>query len=49
MDYFKDFVNTMGFPIGVSAFLLIRIEKKLDQLNNTIIQLLDTFIKQKND
>lgn len=44
---FKDFINTMGFPIGVSAFLLIRIEKKLDQLNNTIIQLLDTFIKQK--
>ena len=46
MNYFKDLINTMGFPIGVSAFLLIRIEKKLDQLNNSIIQLMETFVKQ---
>lgn len=48
MEYFKELIGTVGFPIAVSAFLLVRIEKKLDQLNNTLIDLMETFLKQSN-
>lgn len=46
MDYFKDLINTMGFPIAISSFLLIRVDRKLEQLNNTLIQLIETVLKQ---
>ena len=45
MEYVKDMISTVGFPIAVAAFLLVRIEKKLDQLNNTLISLMETFLK----
>ncbi len=46
MDYFKELINTMGFPIAITSFLLVRVDKKLDQLNNTLIQLIETVLTQ---
>lgn len=42
-----DMINKMGFPIVVSGFLLIRIDKKLETLNNTLITLINTFLEQE--
>lgn len=39
MNDFMPLITNFGFPIAVTAFLLIRIEKKLDDLNNAIINL----------
>jgi hypothetical protein len=47
MDYIIDVIGNFGFPIGVSAFLLIRIEAKLDELNKTILQVLEALVKNK--
>ncbi|WP_298845804.1 YvrJ family protein [Clostridium sp.] len=32
-------VNTVGFPIGVSIYLLVRFEKKIEDLNISISSL----------
>lgn len=32
-------VSTVGFPIGVSIYLLVRFEKKIEELNNSISNL----------
>jgi|LGVF01.2.fsa_nt_gb hypothetical protein len=47
MENAVDIISNLGFPIGVSAFLLIRIEKKLDELNKTILQVLEAFVKNE--
>jgi hypothetical protein len=47
MDHIVDLISNLGFPIGVSAFLLIRIEKKLDELNKTILQVLEAFVRNE--
>ncbi|SHK46223.1 YvrJ family protein [Paramaledivibacter caminithermalis] len=44
-DAFINLVSQTGFPIAVTAFLLIRIEKKLDQLNQTLVHMAETFSK----
>lgn len=36
---FYDFVSNVGFPIAVSAYLLLRIESKLDKLAEAITTL----------
>jgi len=33
------YVGNLGFPIAVAAFLLVRIESKLDQLTASIAEL----------
>ena len=38
-DAFVKLVNTVGFPIGVSIYLLVRFEKKIDNLNKSISDL----------
>jgi flagellar biogenesis protein FliO len=38
-DAFVKLVNTVGFPIGVSIFLLVRFEKKIEDLNKSISDL----------
>mgnify|MGYP001613630889 FL=1 len=38
-DAFVKLVNTVGFPIGVSIFLLVRFEKKIEDLNKSIADL----------
>ena len=38
-DAFVKLVNTVGFPIGVSVFLLVRFEKKIEDLNKSISDL----------
>lgn len=48
MDIFEKFVSNVGFPIAVTGFLLLRIEKKLDQLNNTLIDIVEMFVKHEN-
>ncbi|MCB2291433.1 YvrJ family protein [Clostridium sp. CS001] len=38
-DTFIKLVNTVGFPIGVSIYLLVRFEKKIEDLNKSISEL----------
>jgi flagellar biogenesis protein FliO len=38
-DAFVKLVNTVGFPIGVSIYLLVRFEKKIEDLNKSISSL----------
>ena len=38
-DVFVKLVNTVGFPIGVSIYLLVRFEKKIEDLNKSIADL----------
>ena len=38
-DAFIKLVNTVGFPIGVSIYLLVRFEKKIEELNKSISDL----------
>ncbi|MBU3188408.1 YvrJ family protein [Clostridium bowmanii] len=38
-DAFVKLINTVGFPIGVSIYLLVRFEKKIEDLNKSISQL----------
>ncbi|MGK0466864.1 YvrJ family protein [Clostridium sp.] len=38
-DAFIKLVNTVGFPIGVSVYLLIKFEKKIEDLNKSISNL----------
>ena len=38
-DAFVKLVNTVGFPIGVSIYLLVRFEKKIEYLNKSICDL----------
>lgn len=39
-DAFVKLVNTVGFPIGVSIYLLVRFEKKIENLNKSISDLI---------
>lgn len=48
-ELFNNFLGNIAFPILVTAFLLTRIEKKLDILNTTIIDLMELVIRQKVD
>lgn len=45
MDDFYSVVANVGFPIAVTGFLLFRLEKKLTELNNTLINLMELLIK----
>ncbi|MCB2291026.1 YvrJ family protein [Clostridium sp. CS001] len=38
-DALVQLVNTVGFPIGVSIYLLVRFEKKIENLNKSISDL----------
>jgi hypothetical protein len=38
-DAFVKLVNTVGFPIGVSVYLLVKFEKKIEDLNKSISKL----------
>ncbi|MBB6218720.1 hypothetical protein HNQ80_004895 [Anaerosolibacter carboniphilus] len=48
MEILNEFVSTLGFPIAVTAFLLIRIEKKLDELNKTLLLMIEHLGKAQN-
>ena len=48
-ELFNNFLGNIAFPILVTSFLLTRVEKKLDQLNTTIINLMELVIRQKDD
>ncbi|MGJ0909501.1 YvrJ family protein [Clostridium botulinum] len=39
MDEFITLIANVGFPISISAYLLIRIETKLDKLTESISEL----------
>lgn len=45
MDEFVNLIGNLGFPIAVCSYLLIRFEKKIDSLNESI-QELNTSIKE---
>jgi flagellar biogenesis protein FliO len=38
-DAFVKLINTVGFPIAVSIYLLVRFEKKIEDLNKSISDL----------
>jgi hypothetical protein len=44
---FSEFIGEVAFPILVTAFLLMRVEKKLDQLNDTLISVLEMMVQSK--
>lgn len=44
MDELINLIGNLGFPIAVCAYLLVRFEKKIDILNDSI-QELNTSIK----
>ncbi|MCR1899966.1 YvrJ family protein [Irregularibacter muris] len=48
-ELFSNLSGNIAFPILVTSFLLTRVEKKLDQLNTTIINLMELVIRQKDD
>ena len=39
MDDLLNVIGNLGFPIAVTVYLLVRFEKKIDQLNETIYDL----------
>jgi len=45
MDELVKIIGNLGFPIAVSAFLLVRIENQLNQLNQTLIKMMELFPK----
>ncbi|MGH4123485.1 MAG: YvrJ family protein [Clostridium sp.] len=45
MDDFYTMVTNIGFPIAVTGFLLVRVEKKLDELNNTLIKMMELIVR----
>ncbi|HHW62140.1 MAG TPA: YvrJ family protein [Syntrophomonadaceae bacterium] len=44
MDELMQLIGNVGFPIAVSAYLLIRIEGRLMELNSAIIELREAII-----
>lgn len=44
MEDWLNLIGNVGFPIAVSAYLLIRVEAKLGQLSNAITQLREAII-----
>ncbi|WP_438350934.1 YvrJ family protein [Paenibacillus sp. FA6] len=44
-------ISTLGFPIVLTGYLLLRFEKKIEKLNNTIMEMLqiirDEVLKKK--
>lgn len=42
---FSSLISDVGFAYVVTGFLLFRIDKKLDQLNQTLIDMMELFIK----
>jgi hypothetical protein len=41
MGEWEPFITNTAFPIGVTVFLLIRLERKLDELNKTILNMMN--------
>lgn len=39
MDDLINIIGNIGFPIGISIYLLVRIEEKIDSLTNSILEL----------
>ncbi|MFZ5968591.1 MAG: YvrJ family protein [Bacillota bacterium] len=46
MEALAKMIANLGFPITVASFLLIRIEKQLNQLNQTMLELIELLSKQ---
>ncbi|MBR4696236.1 MAG: YvrJ family protein [Selenomonadaceae bacterium] len=46
MTEYLSAVGNLGFPIAVTAFLLVRIESKLGALNDSIQQLTQTIARK---
>ena len=40
MEEFLTLVANVGFPIAVASFMLLRMEKKVDELNTTLARLM---------
>lgn len=40
LDLVTTTIGNFGFPMVLTAYLLIRFEKKIESLNNTILELL---------
>jgi hypothetical protein len=38
-DSLVKLINTVGFPIGVSIYLLVRLDKKLDSISKSLNEL----------
>ncbi|MCD5411021.1 MAG: YvrJ family protein [Clostridiales bacterium] len=47
MELFVDIVGNIGFPIVVAAFLLIRVERKLEEINKRWLEMLKILATQR--
>ena len=47
MEEMMNFIQNTGFAVGVAAFLLIRVDKTLKELRDSIISLTVTIDKMK--
>ncbi len=48
MDFLIETIANVGFPIGISIYLLIRIEGKLENLTTSIEKLSQTIVEKWN-
>lgn len=46
MEELRSFISQFGFQTFVASFLLIRVEKKLDMLNNTLIHMMEVIANE---
>lgn len=47
MEIFSQIVSNLGFPIAVAAFLLLRVEKKMEELDKTLMEIMETLLKYR--
>ena len=47
MDIWLSVIGEYGFPVAVTFYLLYRIEKKLDQLNHSVLYLVKLWQQQE--
>lgn len=47
MEGLSELIASVGFPIAVTAFLLMRLEKRLDNLNDNLVDLAEILLKNK--
>ena len=47
MDIWLSVLGEYGFPVAVTFYLLYRIEKKLDQLNHSVLYLVKLWQQQE--
>mgnify|MGYP001954870089 CR=1 FL=1 len=48
MEMWSDFIVSVGFPVAVAAFVLVRLEPALRQIRDAMLLITAFLIKQEN-